>query len=71
MRDELVALEEPELYNDFLRSLKKNIASGELDGDRREMWWRIKFEKLGLVTKKESEVSKITEEEALEFLRSK
>ncbi|KAL8370347.1 hypothetical protein RB595_000634 [Gaeumannomyces hyphopodioides] len=70
MRDELVALEEPELYNDFLRSLKKMIAAGELCGDRREMWWYIKLGKLGLVSKKESEVSPVTEEEALEFMRT-
>ncbi|KLU87525.1 hypothetical protein MAPG_06524 [Magnaporthiopsis poae ATCC 64411] len=70
MRDELVALEEPELYNGYLRSLKKSIAAGELSGDRREMWWHIKLGKLGLVSKKESDVSNVTEEEALEFLRT-
>lgn len=70
MRNELVALEEPEMYNDFLRSLKKMIAAGELCGDRREMWWYIKLGKLGLVSKKESEVSPVTEEEALEFMRT-
>lgn len=70
MRDELVALEEPGLYNDYLRSLKKMIAAGELNGDRREMWWHIKLGKLGLVSKKESDVSTVTEEETLEFLRT-
>ncbi|TLD23261.1 hypothetical protein PspLS_07299 [Pyricularia sp. CBS 133598] len=70
MRDELVALEEPVFYNDFLKSLKTRIVSGELNGDRREMWWRIKFEKLGLITKKESEVSSVTEEEAAQFFKT-
>ncbi|EHA53989.1 hypothetical protein MCOR27_006885 [Pyricularia oryzae] len=70
MRDELVALEEPVFYNDFLKSLKTKIVSGELNGDRREMWWRIKFEKLGLITKKESEVSSVTEEEAVQFFKT-
>ncbi|KAI6359885.1 hypothetical protein MCOR25_006928 [Pyricularia grisea] len=70
MRDELVELEEPVFYNDFLKSLKTKIVSGELNGDRREMWWRIKFEKLGLITKKESEVSGVTEEEAAQFFKT-
>ncbi|TLS29769.1 hypothetical protein PpBr36_00453 [Pyricularia pennisetigena] len=69
MRDELVALEEPVFYNDFLKSLKTKIVSGELNGDRREMWWRIKFEKLGLITQKESEVSSVTEDEAAQFFK--
>ncbi|KAL8420063.1 hypothetical protein RB594_003006 [Gaeumannomyces avenae] len=70
MRDELVGLEEPELYNDFVRSLKKMIATGGLCGDRREMWWYIKLGKLGLVSTKESDVSTVTDEEALEFTRT-
>jgi len=65
MREELVSLELPGLYNDFLRGLKKSILSGELDGDRREMWFKyIVGGHLGLVTQDESEVSEVTAEEA-------
>jgi ATP-dependent DNA helicase 2 subunit 2 len=65
MREELIGLEMPALYNDFLKSLKKSILSGELDGDRREMWFKhIIRGHLGLITQDESEVSSVTEDEA-------
>ena len=65
MREELISLEVPALYNKFLTGLKKSILSGELDGDRREMWFRhIVVGHLGLVTQDESEVSEVTADEA-------
>lgn len=65
MREELVALEVPGLYNKFVEGLKKSMLSGELDGDRREMWFKyVVAGRLGLVTGEESEVSKVTVEEA-------
>ncbi|KAK0711092.1 SPOC like C-terminal domain-containing protein [Lasiosphaeris hirsuta] len=68
MRDELIGLEVPGLYNKFLVSLKKSMLSGELNGDRREMWFKhIVGGKLGLITQDESEVSEVTEAEAKEF----
>ncbi|EGS20695.1 uncharacterized protein CTHT_0025310 [Thermochaetoides thermophila DSM 1495] len=70
MREELVALEEPRLYNKFIRGLKKSILSGELNGDRREMWAEhIAQAGLGLITNDESEVSDVTLQQASEFLR--
>lgn len=75
MREELVALEEPRLYNKFIRGLKKSILSGELNGDRREMWAEhIAQAGLGLITNDESEVSDVTLQQASEvsvFLSSK
>ena len=65
MREELINLEEPGLYNNFIRSLKTKIKSGELNGDREEMWReKIVLGSLGLITGKESDVSEVTEEEA-------
>lgn len=65
MREELIGLEEPELYNSFLRDLKKKIHGKELDGDRMDMWrGKIVNGGLGLVTDQESEVSNVTELEA-------
>lgn len=64
MREELVNFEEPELYNAFARDLKKRMLSGELGGDRRELWWKVRRARLGLIDGRESEVSKVTEEEA-------
>ncbi len=67
MREELVSLEVPGLYNKYLAGLKKSILSGELDGDRREMWFKhIVGGHLGLITLEESEVSEVTAEEAKE-----
>jgi ATP-dependent DNA helicase 2 subunit 2 len=66
MREELIEMEEPGLYNDFVVDLKKKLLAGELGGDRRDMLWEIRKAKLGLIEKKTSEVSNVTEEEAME-----
>ena len=66
MRKEMIELEEPALYDGFVRRLKTKILTGELGGDRREMWDEIRKNKLGLVEKKLSERSKIEDEEARE-----
>ena len=71
MRSELTELEEPVLYNEVLRNLKRKIMTEELDGDRREMWWFIKSNRLGLIDKKVSTVSNVTEEQAREFMAVK
>jgi ATP-dependent DNA helicase 2 subunit 2 len=70
MREELVDLEEPEMYNEFVGKLKKKILKGELGGERREMWWKIRTARLGLVDSSMSEVSKVTDEEAKEFYKA-
>jgi ATP-dependent DNA helicase 2 subunit 2 len=61
MREELINMEEPGLYNDFVKDLKKRLLGGELGGDRRDMMWEIRKAKLGLIDKKASEVSDVTE----------
>ncbi|KAB5570224.1 SPOC like C-terminal domain-containing protein [Coniochaeta sp. 2T2.1] len=68
MREELIGLEEPGLYNGFLTELKKKIFGKELDGDRKDMWReKIVAGGLGLVTDAESEVSGVSEAEAKKF----
>ncbi|EGE84995.2 ATP-dependent DNA helicase II subunit 2 [Blastomyces dermatitidis ATCC 18188] len=71
MKEELVAFEEPALYNDFIRGLKVKLLGNDLGGDRREMWWYIRKNRLGLIDKKLSELSDVTEEEARAFLSAK
>lgn len=66
MREELINMEEPALYNDFVKDLKKRLLGGELGGDRRDMMWEIRKAKLGLIDKRASEVSDVTEDEATE-----
>lgn len=65
LRDACIGLEVPDLYNNFLRDLKAQILSDALGQGRKEMWGKLRLaRKLGLITKNESEVSKITEDEA-------
>ena len=71
MRQELVELEEPRLYNDMIRELKTKILAEELGGNRQEMWWHIKKSRLGLIDKRRSHVSDVTEEDASAFLTTK
>ena len=70
MRDELVNLEEPDVYNSFARDLKKSLLSGALGGDRRDFWFKMRFLRLGLVDQDQSETSKVTPEEADEVSKA-
>ncbi|KAF1993083.1 SPOC domain-like protein [Amniculicola lignicola CBS 123094] len=70
MRDEITELEEPEIYNKFIKELKMDILGGKLKGDRREMWWRIRGSKYGLIDRKRSFASEVSEEEAAEFYKA-
>ncbi|KAM5447592.1 ATP-dependent DNA helicase yku80 [Microsporum audouinii] len=71
MRDELISFEEPDLYNDFIRGLKQKLLGDKLGEDRRELWWLIRKNKIGLVDNKLVEISKVTEQEAKEFMSAK
>jgi len=66
MREELVELDEPEVYNEFVRDLKNEMLAGNLGGNRVDMWKEVKKNRLGLLTSSESERSEITEEMAKE-----
>ncbi|UNI14090.1 ATP-dependent DNA helicase yku80 [Purpureocillium takamizusanense] len=71
MRDELTDLEEPDVYNSFVRDLKKGLLSGALGGDRRDFWFKVRWSRQGLIEQDQSEVSKVTHEEAEEFYKSR
>ncbi|EFE30117.1 uncharacterized protein ARB_03459 [Trichophyton benhamiae CBS 112371] len=66
MRDELISFEEPDLYNDFIRELKRKLLDDKLGEDRRELWWLIRKKRIGLIDDKLVEISKVTEQEAKE-----
>lgn len=66
MREELINLEEPEMYNTFIRDLKKSLLSGALGGDRRDFWFKLRWARLGLIDQAQSEVSSVTHEVAEE-----
>ncbi|KIX95137.1 uncharacterized protein Z520_09053 [Fonsecaea multimorphosa CBS 102226] len=69
MREEMMGLEEPTLYNDVVRELKQKIFAEQLGGNRRELWWSIRKGKLGLISKDEEEHSNVDAVEAEEFLK--
>lgn len=71
MREELTNLEEPGLYNTFVRDMKKQLLAGDLGGDRRDFWFKVRWSRMGLIDKKQSEVSTVSPEEADEFYKSK
>ncbi|KAH6998760.1 SPOC like C-terminal domain-containing protein [Ilyonectria sp. MPI-CAGE-AT-0026] len=71
MREELINLEEPGLYNTYVRDMKKQLLSGALGGDRRDFWFKMRWTRMGLIDKKQSEVSVVTPEEAEEFYKSR
>lgn len=66
VREELVALEVPELYNSTIRELRTKVLGSKLGGDRRDFWFKLRAAKLGLVTKEVSDLSDISEEQAAE-----
>lgn len=69
MREQLIGLEVPGLYNDFMRNLKVKLKSGALGDDRRDFWIRIQYPgRLGLIHKKQSEYTDITEDDARKVL---
>ena len=65
-RDQMNNVEEPGHYNNFLKGFKKKILSGELGGDRREFWHRVKVTRLGLIDDRMSNASNVSTTEAEE-----
>ncbi|KAF4438468.1 ATP-dependent DNA helicase 2 subunit 2 [Fusarium austroafricanum] len=68
MREELINLEEPGLFNTFMEDMKKQLLSGAMGGDRRDFWFKVRWDRLGLIDNKQSEVSKVSPEDAEELL---
>ncbi|KAL8796891.1 MAG: hypothetical protein Q9195_000974 [Heterodermia aff. obscurata] len=66
MRQEMIEVEEPGVYNAILRKLKEMLLKGELGGERKDFWYEIRKNRLGLVDKKGSERSDVGEDEARE-----
>jgi ATP-dependent DNA helicase 2 subunit 2 len=67
MREELAEMEEPDGYNNFMMELKEDILGGKLNGNRREMWWKIRGSRYGLIDSKRTKISPVSEEEAKRF----
>jgi ATP-dependent DNA helicase 2 subunit 2 len=64
MKEEMMEYEEPNIFNEFLRGLKKKLVAAELGGDRTEMWYLIKVHRLGLIDSATTELSDVSPEDA-------
>jgi ATP-dependent DNA helicase 2 subunit 2 len=71
VREEMLGLEEPALYNDLLRRVKKKLDAGELGGNRADLWYQIRRKKLGLISSDVSQFSKLTQADANAFMFGK
>lgn len=59
MREELIDLEEPEMYNDFAKALKRKLLSEQLGGNRKDFWWEFRKSKLGLIDATEEDAKAV------------
>lgn len=71
MREQSIEMDEPGWYNDWLKDFKSKLFSEKLGGDRKEMWWKVRRSRLGLVDSKASEKSEVDEAAAKEFMSSR
>lgn len=60
LRQECIDCEASELYDEFVKDLKVKLLGGELSGDRKDFWSRLRKEKLGLVGPGEEPRSKLS-----------
>ncbi|KAI1615978.1 ATP-dependent DNA helicase 2 subunit 2 [Exophiala viscosa] len=68
LREEMLGLEEPGLYNDVLRQLKKRLVAKELGGDRAKLGYLIRKHKLSLIDNEASEFSDVSTADADTFM---
>ena len=47
----------------------QELLGGKLGGDRREMWWRVRGSRYGLIDRKRCFASDVSEEEAAAFYK--
>lgn len=64
LREEMIEMEEPVLFNNFARQLKRKLLAEELGGNRKDFWWEYRKSKLGLIDSKAAATSDAREEDA-------
>ncbi|KAK4635019.1 ATP-dependent DNA helicase II subunit 2 [Fulvia fulva] len=68
MREGMIELEFPGPYNAFLKELKEKTLGDDLGGERREMWYRVRVNRMKPILKGECEASEVTEEDAKQWM---
>jgi ATP-dependent DNA helicase 2 subunit 2 len=71
MREECYDKGVEEIFNEFIRDLKKKLLDGELNGDRTDMWFDIRRDKQGLILRTDDNPGGASKEEADQFLKAK
>lgn len=71
MREECYDKGVEEIFNDFLRDLKKKLLGEELNGNREDMWHEIRRDRQGLIVNTADNPGGASKEEADEFLKAK
>ena len=71
MREECYDKGVEEIFNDFMRDLKKKLLGEELNGNRDDMWHEIRRDKQGLIVNTADNPGGASKEEADEFLKAK
>lgn len=65
LRQAMIEMEIPEVYNDFIRDLKTRLIKGELGGNRNEFWLAgVRKSRLGLIDQSAAPTSGISSDEA-------
>lgn len=68
MRETCEEYEHPEPFHTFLTELKQKVLGGELGGDRKEMWYTVRVNKMRPILKTECAGSDYTEEMAKKLM---
>lgn len=71
MREECFEKGVEEMYNDVVRDLKKKILTEELNGDRSEMWDKMRLSRLGLIMATNDNPGGASKEETEAFLKAR
>jgi ATP-dependent DNA helicase 2 subunit 2 len=73
VREVMLDLEAEKTWTEFITEVKKKLLAGELGGDRKDMWYQIRVNRLGLLRKKEYDGLDlgVSEEDAKAFLSAK
>jgi ATP-dependent DNA helicase 2 subunit 2 len=60
LRSEMIEMEEPGVWNKWARQFREKLLKGELGGERRELWWKVRGQgkEMGLIEEGRQGVSK-------------
>ena len=67
VREQIKDLEMADIWNEMLGEIKEKLKKGELGGERREWWYQLRGQGLGLIDTSEQEFSSASPEAAKEF----